>query len=115
MDMMTVKEASEKWGVTPRRVQGLCKEGKIKGCTRWERTWMIPRHAVLPGSASESEPSMPMPKRTPFLDMTNIYCCAGDADLGVAMLENNPEAHALMSAFIDYRRGNIDKDNRSRG
>ena len=109
MDMMTVKEASEKWGVTPRRVQGLCKEGKIKGCTRWERTWMIPRHAVLPGSASESEPSMPMPKRTPFLDMTNIYCRAGDADLGVAMLENNTEAHALMSAFIDYRRGNIDK------
>lgn len=109
MEMMTVKEASEKWGVTPRRVQGLCKEGKIKGVTRWERNWMIPRHAVLPGSASDTEPSMPMPRRTPFLDMTDIYNRAGGADESILMLENNPEAYALLEAFISYRRGEIDK------
>ena len=109
MEMMTVKEASEKWGVTPRRVQGLCKEGKIKGVTRWERNWMIPRHAVLPGSASDTAPSMPMPRRTPFLDMTDIYNRAGGADESILMLENNPEAYALLEAFISYRRGEIDK------
>ena len=109
MEMMTVKEASEKWGVTPRRVQGLCKEGKIKGVTRWERNWMIPRHAVLPGSASDTAPSMPMPRRTPFLDMTDIYPRAGGADESILMLENNPEAYALLEAFISYRRGEIDK------
>jgi hypothetical protein len=27
MNLITVKEAAEKWSVTPRRVQGLCKEG----------------------------------------------------------------------------------------
>ena len=109
MEMMTVKEASEKWGVTARRVQGLCKEGKIKGVERWERTWMIPKHAVLPSSSSEKDPHIPMPRRTPFLDMTDLYNEAGKVEESIAMLENNFEAHSLLEAFIDYRRGELDK------
>ncbi len=109
MELITVKHAAEKWGVTPRRVQGLCKEGKIKGATRWERTWMIPAHAVLPKSGKEESPTLPMPRKSPFLDMTNIYNKAGGADECAALLENNPEAHALFEAQIAYRRGEIDK------
>ena len=107
--MITVKQAAEKWGVTPRRVQALCKEGKIKGAQRWERTWMIPAHAVLPSTAKGDVPHMPMPKKSPFLDMTNIYNTAGDADGRAAMLENNPEAFALLEAQLAYRRGEIYK------
>ena len=107
--MITVKQAAEKWGVTPRRVQELCKEGKIKGAQRWERTWMIPAHAVLPSAAKGEVPHMPMPKKSPFLDMTNIYNTAGDADGRAAMLENNPEAFALLEAQLAYRRGEIYK------
>ena len=107
--MITVKQAAEKWGVTPRRVQELCKEGKIKGAQRWERTWMIPAHAVLPSAAKGDVPHMPMPKKSPFLDMTNIYNTAGDADGRAAMLENNPEAFALLEAQLAYRRGEIYK------
>ena len=109
MNMITVKQAAEKWGVTPRRVQELCKEGKIKGAQRWERTWMIPAHAVLPSTAKSDVPHMPMPKKSPFLDMTNIYNTAGDADGRAAMLENNPEAFALLEAQLAYRRGEIYK------
>ena len=109
MDMITAKEAAAKWGVTPRRVQGLCKEGKIKGAMRWERSWMIPSHAVLPSSAKGEEPRLPMPRKSPFLDMTDIYNQAGFADESIRMLENNPEAHALLEAQIAYRRGEIDK------
>ena len=109
MNMITVKQAAEKWGVTPRRVQALCKEGKIKGAQRWERTWMIPAHAVLPSTAKGDVPHMPMPKKSPFLDMTNIYNTAGDADGRAAMLENNPEAFALLEAQLAYRRGEIYK------
>ena len=107
MNMITVKQAAEKWGVTPRRVQALCKEGKIKGAQRWERTWMVPAHAVLPSTAKGDVPHMPMPKKSPFLDMTNIYNTAGDADGRAAMLENNPEAFALLEAQLAYRRGEI--------
>ena len=109
MDLITVKEAAERWGVTPRRVQGLCKEGKIMGATRWERTWMIPAHAVLPRGKRDVEPHLPMPRKCPFLDMTDIYSTPGEAENSIQMLENNPEAHALFSAQIAYRRGEIDK------
>ena len=81
MEWITVKQASEKWGVTARRVQELCKEGKIKGATRWERTWMIPSYAVLPSSSKSQTPYMPMPKKSPFLDMTSLYNKAGEADI----------------------------------
>ena len=107
--MITVKQAAEKWGVTPRRVQGLCKEGKIKGATRWERTWMIPDHAVLPSTNKGEEPHMPMPKKSPFLDMTGIYNEAGMAEESATLLENNKEAHELFQAQIAYRRGEIER------
>lgn len=29
-DFMTTSEAAEKWGITPRQVQNLCKKGQIK-------------------------------------------------------------------------------------
>lgn len=109
MNMITVKQAAEKWGVTTRRVQELCKEGKIKGAQRWERTWMVPAHAVLPSTAKGGVPHMPMPKKSPFLDMTNLYNTAGDADGLATMLENNPEAFALLEAQLAYRRGEIYK------
>ena len=109
MNLITVKQAAEKWGVTPRRVQSLCKEGKIKGATRWERTWMIPAHAVLPSSNKGEVPHMPMPRKSPFLDMTNVYSTAGKADESIMLFENNAEAHELFQAQIAYRRGEIEK------
>ncbi len=109
MNLITVKQAAEKWGVTPRRVQGLCKEGKIKGATRWERTWMIPAHAVLPSANKGENPQMPMPRKSPFLDMTNIYSTAGKADESISLFENNMEAHELFEAQIAYRRGEIER------
>ena len=109
MNLITVKQAAEKWGVTTRRVQGLCKEGKIKGAVRWERTWMIPEHAVLPKRSNMEEPHLPMPRKTPFLDMTNLYSVPGEAENASLMLENNPEARALFDAQLAYRRGEIDK------
>ena len=52
---------------------------------------------------------MPMPRKSPFLDMTNLYNEAGKAAECAEMLVNNPEAHALFEAQIAYRRGEIDK------
>lgn len=109
MNLISAKEAAEKWGVTVRRVQGLCADGSIKGAVRFGRAWMIPSHAVLPSSAKGDEPHMPMPKKSPFLDMTNLYNGFGKADECVNMVINNPEAHALFEAQIAYRRGEIDK------
>lgn len=108
MEYITVKEAAEKWGVTPRRVQVLCSQEKIKGAYRFGRSWMIPVRAVLPSSTKAGEePHLPMPKRSPFLDMTNLYNRVGCADECAEMLVNNPEAYALFKAQIACRRGEI--------
>ena len=34
MDYMTLKEAAEKWGVTPRRVNYYCAGGRIPGAVK---------------------------------------------------------------------------------
>lgn len=45
---ITVQEAAEKWSVTPRQVQILCKEGRIVGAMRMSRIWIIPDDAKKP-------------------------------------------------------------------
>lgn len=107
--MISVKEAAKKWGVSERRVQKLCNDGRIKGAIKFAGSWMIPSYAVLPKRNRNEKPHLAMPKKTPFLDMTNIYNEKGKADQCGEMLINNPEAHALFKAQIAYRRGEIDK------
>ena len=109
MNLITVKEAASKWNVSERRVQKLCSDGRIKGATRFGQAWMIPSHAVLPSKNHNEEPTLPMPKKTPFLDMTNIYNEIGKADECGELLVNNHEAYLLYQAQISHRRGEIDK------
>lgn len=52
---ITVQEAAEKWGVTPRQVQILCKEGRIVGATRMSRIWIIPERAEKPTMGKRKE------------------------------------------------------------
>lgn len=109
MYAITVKEAAKKWGVTTRRVQDLCKQGRIPGAQRWERTWMIPQDALYPTEQTAHIESLPMPRKSPFLDMTDLYNAPGSADESIAALEGQPEAQQLLAAQIAYCRGQIDK------
>ena len=45
---ITVQEAAEKWGITSRQVQILCKANQIVGATRMSRIWIIPENAEKP-------------------------------------------------------------------
>jgi fic family protein len=45
---LTVKQASEKWGISDRRIRVLCSEGKISGAYREGRRWKIPMDAKKP-------------------------------------------------------------------
>ena len=48
MDYMTLKEASEKWGVTPRQINYLCAGGRIPGAVKMATIWLIPKDAHKP-------------------------------------------------------------------
>ena len=45
---MTVKQASERWGISDRRMRVLCSEGKIPGAYQEGRGWKIPVDAEKP-------------------------------------------------------------------
>lgn len=45
---MTVKQASEKWGISEPRIRTLCSDGKISGAYQEKRMWHIPIDAVKP-------------------------------------------------------------------
>ena len=48
MDYITIKEASEKWGISVRRVQTLCRGEQIEGAIRFSGVWAIPSVAEKP-------------------------------------------------------------------
>ena len=48
MDYMTLKEAAEKWGVTPRRVNYYCAAGRITGAVKMAGVWLLPKNAEKP-------------------------------------------------------------------
>ncbi len=45
---ITVKQASEKWGISDRRIRALCAKGKIPGAYQEGRGWRIPADAKKP-------------------------------------------------------------------
>lgn len=48
MDYITPKEASQKWGISERRIQKLCEENRIEGVARLGKVWAIPKDALKP-------------------------------------------------------------------
>ena len=54
MDYMTLKEASEKWKISDRRIRVLCNAGRIEGAIKIGRNWSIPADAAKPADARET-------------------------------------------------------------
>ena len=114
MEYIGVNEAAKKWGLTERSVQILCAKGRIEGATRLGRVWVIPANANKPidgrtkASRAIFEGDMPLPRKTPFLYMSDLYHTPGAADEASESLSYNHEAQVLFAAEVAYSRGNID-------
>lgn len=48
MGYLTVKQLSEKWGISERRIVNLCRENRIGGAMKNGMVWMIPEDTVKP-------------------------------------------------------------------
>ena len=115
---MTISEASKQWNKSPRQVQHLCMIGAVQGAVRFGRAWMIPQNAAKPmdrrikhkrGQEDKREAQASLPRKSPFLNMTNLYTEPGTAEAVIASLADHPEAQALFSAEIAYSSGEIDQ------
>ena len=45
MAYLSIKQTSEKWGISGRRIQVLCTQGRIEGATKIGSYWAIPEEA----------------------------------------------------------------------
>lgn len=54
MNYMSIKEISEKWQISDRRIRLLCSKGRIEGAVKIGRNWSIPEDAVKPFDARET-------------------------------------------------------------
>ena len=48
MKYISIKETSEKWGISTRRIQILCKQDRIPGAFHVGNSWAIPEDAEKP-------------------------------------------------------------------
>ncbi len=51
MDYISIKQLSDKWGLSTRRIQILCRDGRIPGAMRIANTWAVPLDAEKPKDA----------------------------------------------------------------
>lgn len=119
MEYIKIDELAQRWGVSTRRIQTLCSQGRIEGAVRFGRDWMIPKDVKRPvdgrtkngrePQAEDTNAAAPLPRKTPFLYMTDLYSEPGTADRCVEALADNHEAQVLFEAEVAYSRGQIDK------
>ena len=55
MNYKSVKDISEEWHISDRRIRVLCSEGRIEGVMKIGRNWMIPEEAVKPFDARKNK------------------------------------------------------------
>ena len=48
MEYLSIKQISEKWGISVRRIQTLCSDGRIHGAQKIGYSWIIPLDAEKP-------------------------------------------------------------------
>ena len=56
MESLTVRQAAEKWGLSPRAVQQLCIQGRIPGAQKFGKAWAIPADSDKPEDLRRNKP-----------------------------------------------------------
>ena len=67
MESLTVRQAAEKWGLSPRTVQQLCIQGRIPGAQKFGKSWAIPAHADRPEDLRRNKPEPTVPPPDPVM------------------------------------------------
>lgn len=115
LNYMTIDQAAQAWGVTARRVQAMCAGGRLDGALQIGRTWYLPKNMKKPpdGRTKAAKLSkandLPLPRKTPFLYMSDLYSVPGQADDVTKSLAYHHEAQVLFEAQVAYSRGEINK------
>lgn len=55
VEYLSSKEVANKWGISSRRVQILCEEGRIGGAFKLSEVWVIPKDAEKPADRRKTK------------------------------------------------------------
>ena len=84
MDYRSVRETAENWGISVRRVQKLCEQGRVPGAQRFGQYWMIPADAEKPADPRREKNT---PENTLSADLSFVI-----AATTVPMPNHDPDA-----------------------
>ena len=76
---ITVKEAAQRWDITPRRIQILCNEERIVGAVKQAGVWLIPCNTQKPAKQKKLSANV---KRQQPLNVLSLFSGCGGMDLG---------------------------------
>lgn len=98
MDLMTVKETENLWGITPRCVQVLCEQGRVNGTEHLGNAWDIPKRTTKPIDGKPKKIQQYKSKQTYLIEkevsaittnaqlltysVVSYFCGCGGLDLG---------------------------------
>ena len=115
MEYMTVREAAEKWGVSERRINQYCAEGRIPGAERFGGAWAIPAGAEKPGDPrkQKTQTAPPSAKQAPelfpgFMPLMNTPFCPGCCKETIARMEAGPKKDIALAEY-HYFSGQAEK------
>lgn len=51
MTYLSIAQTADRWGISPRRIQVLCRENRVAGAVRIGHAWAIPDNELKPADA----------------------------------------------------------------
>ena len=115
MDYITAREAAEKWGVSERRINQYCAEGRIPGAERFGGAWAIPADAEKPSDPrkQKTQAAPPSAEKAPelfpgFMPLMNTPFRPGSCKEAIARMEAGPKKDIALAEY-HYFSGQAEK------
>lgn len=108
---LSIREAAEKWGVSERRVNQYCAEGRIHGVQRFGTSWAIPDTANKPGDPRKNkthEPPKTMELYTCFMPLMSTSFAPGKCMETIEKIPNGPKKEIALAEYY-YFSGQAEK------
>ena len=109
MESLTVRQAAEKWGLSPRTVQQLCTRGRIPGAQKFGKSWAIPADAKKPEDPRRVRlqeppaPAQPSPGRSLsggiLMPLMNTPFLPGHCREAVEAMEAGPQRDIALAEY----------------
>ena len=112
---LSIREAAEKWGVSERRINQYCAQGRIPGAERFGGSWAIPAAAEKPGDPRRQSKQAPLspPEKAPelfpgFMPLMNTPFVPGHCAEAIAAIPKGPKRDIAQAEYY-YFSGQAEK------